>query len=91
MAGESLEVADVGALGIPGDRRVQVYNADELVVTARTHSRLLGHRGTQGLGWGLLFEEPAYPARSRTALGRPRNRTQEKGALMLGLTPVLET
>jgi uncharacterized protein YcbX len=49
MAGESLAVADVGALGIPGDRRVQVYNADELVVTARTHSRLLGHRGTLGL------------------------------------------
>lgn len=48
MAGESLEVADVGALGIPRDRRVQVYDADERVVTARTHPRLLGHRGTLG-------------------------------------------
>ena len=48
MAGESLEAADIGALGIPGDRRVQVYDAGERVVTARTHPRLLGHRGTLG-------------------------------------------
>ena len=48
MAGESLETAVVGPLGLDGDRLVQVYNADELVVTARTHPRLLGHRGTLG-------------------------------------------
>jgi len=48
MAGESLDVVEVGALGVTGDRLVQVYNADELVVTARTHPRLLGHRGTLG-------------------------------------------
>ena len=48
MAGERLEVAEIGELGIPGDRRVQVYNADERVVTARTHPRLLGHHGTLG-------------------------------------------
>lgn len=49
MAGESLEAADMGTLGVTGDRLVQVYDADERVVTARTHPRLLGHRGTLGL------------------------------------------
>ena len=46
MAGESLAAARITSLGIVGDRQVQVYNADELVVTARTHPRLLGHHAT---------------------------------------------
>ena len=67
MAGEPLEVADIGELGIFGDRRVQVYNADERVVTARTHPRLLGHRGTLGLDGeprvdGRLWRDPSVLA-----------------------------
>jgi uncharacterized protein len=46
MAGESLIEAIVQPTGIVGDRLVQVYGPRETIVTARTHSRLLGHRAT---------------------------------------------
>jgi uncharacterized protein YcbX len=45
MAGERLEEALVTSTGIVGDRLVQVHAEDRLV-TARTHPRLLGHRVT---------------------------------------------
>ena len=48
MAGERLSAASVGELGIAGDRVVHVEDARGRVVTARTHPRLLGHRGTTG-------------------------------------------
>lgn len=43
MAGERLERARIGPLGIEGDRVVHVENAEGHVITARTHHRLLGH------------------------------------------------
>jgi MOSC domain-containing protein len=48
MAGETILEATVLPLGIEGDRIVQVRGADGRVVTARTHPRLLGHRGSLG-------------------------------------------
>jgi hypothetical protein len=45
MAGERLARADVGELGISGDRTILV-RAGGKVVTSRTHHRLLGLRGT---------------------------------------------
>ncbi|MGH7320970.1 MAG: MOSC domain-containing protein [Candidatus Rokuibacteriota bacterium] len=48
LAGEPLEVAELGVTGIVGDRLVQVYDGRGRVVTARTHPRLLGLRGTLG-------------------------------------------
>ena len=48
MAGESLASADLRLTGVHGDRLVQIYNADERVVTARRYPRLLGHRATLG-------------------------------------------
>jgi len=48
MAGETIPEATVVPLGIEGDRIVQVRGADGRVVTARTHPRLLGHRGSLG-------------------------------------------
>jgi uncharacterized protein len=48
MAGESLETADVGVMGITGDRLVQVYDGNDVVATARRYPRLLGHRATLG-------------------------------------------
>jgi MOSC domain-containing protein len=48
MAGEALQKGVVGPSGIAGDRLVQVYNERDLVVTARSHPALLGHRGTLG-------------------------------------------
>jgi uncharacterized protein len=45
MAGERILEADVGKLGIAGDRTVLVHVGGR-VVTSRTHHRLLGFKGT---------------------------------------------
>ena len=44
MAGERLDCARIGPLGIEGDRVVHVEDARGHVITARSHHRLLGHR-----------------------------------------------
>src|SRR5262245_60416195 len=48
LAGERLERAEIRLDGVVGDRLVQVYDARGRMITARTRSRLLGHRGTLG-------------------------------------------
>jgi uncharacterized protein YcbX len=48
LAGEQLDVAEIRADGLVGDRLVQVYDARGRMVTARTRPMLLGHRGTLG-------------------------------------------
>jgi MOSC domain-containing protein len=49
MAGERLQRAHVGPLGIEGDRVVHVEDARGQVITSRSHPRFLGHKGTLGL------------------------------------------
>jgi uncharacterized protein YcbX len=46
MAGERIESAMVGPLGIAGDRVVHVEDSRGRVITSRTHPRLLGHHAT---------------------------------------------
>lgn len=48
MAGEQLESARVGRLGIEGDRIVHAENIRHRVITARTHPRFLGHKAVLG-------------------------------------------
>jgi uncharacterized protein len=48
MAGERLQRAHVGRLGIEGDRGVRVEDAQRRVITSRSHPRFLGHKGTLG-------------------------------------------
>ncbi|MBI5776760.1 MAG: MOSC N-terminal beta barrel domain-containing protein [Nitrospirae bacterium] len=43
MAGERLDRARIGPLGIEGDRVVHVEDSRGRAITARTHHRLLGH------------------------------------------------
>ena len=45
MAGEKLQRAHLGPLGIDGYRVVHVQDANGRVITSRSHPRLLGHRG----------------------------------------------
>ena len=45
MAGEKLQRAGLGSLGIDGDRVVHVENANGRVITSRSHPRFLGHGG----------------------------------------------
>ncbi len=59
MAGEKLERVRIGPLGIEGDRVVHVEDAHERVITARSHPRFLGHKGTLGpLGEPLVDGQP---------------------------------
>jgi uncharacterized protein YcbX len=48
MAGERLPRAQLGMLGIAGDRVVHVENSEGRVITSRSHPRFLGHKGTLG-------------------------------------------
>ena len=48
MAGERLQRARIGPLGIEGDRVVHVEDASGRVITSRTHPRFLGHKGSLG-------------------------------------------
>jgi len=48
MAGEELERARLGPLGIEGDRVVHVEDGRGRVVTSRSHPRFLGHKGSLG-------------------------------------------
>lgn len=45
MAGERLQRAKLGPLGIEGDRVVHVEDSRDHVVTSRSHPRFLGHKG----------------------------------------------
>ena len=56
MAGEQLRRADLGPLGIAGDRVVHVEDARGRVVTSRTHPRLLSHKGSIGADGGVLID-----------------------------------
>jgi len=51
MAGEKLQRVGIGPLGIEGDRVVHVEDAQERVITSRSHPRFLGHKGYAGSGW----------------------------------------
>ena len=46
MAGEQLQRAVIGSLGIDGDRVVHVEDATGRVITSRSHPRFLGHKAT---------------------------------------------
>jgi len=48
MAGEKLQRACIGPLGLEGDRVVHVEDARGQTITSRSHPRFLGHKGTLG-------------------------------------------
>jgi uncharacterized protein YcbX len=59
MAGERLDRATAGPLGLHGDRVVQVYDARGRLVTARAHPLLLGlHATLDGVGEPLVDGRP---------------------------------
>jgi uncharacterized protein len=74
MAGERLDRATVGPLGLHGDRIVQVYDGRGRLVTARTHPRLLGLHASTGadgepLVDGLPWAAPDVRARVEVIVG----------------------
>lgn len=56
MAGESLQGAELGALGVAGDRILQVRSERGRIVTSRTRPLLLRHRATLGPGNHVLID-----------------------------------
>jgi uncharacterized protein YcbX len=60
MAGEKLQRAYLGPLGVEGDRVVHVENAQQRVITSRSHPRFLGHHGTLGADGEPLVDGRAW-------------------------------
>jgi uncharacterized protein YcbX len=56
MAGEKLQRARLGPLGIEGDRVVHVEDIQGRVITSRSHPRFLGHKGTLGADGAPLVD-----------------------------------
>jgi uncharacterized protein YcbX len=56
MAGEMLQRASVGPLGIEGDRVVHVEDVGGRVITSRSHPRFLGHKGSLGAQGAVLVD-----------------------------------
>lgn len=70
MAGEKLQRACLGPLGIEGDRVVHVEDIQGRVITSRSHPRFLGHKGTLGIDGTPLVD------------GRPWNSSEVAAAIV---------
>ncbi len=64
MAGEKLQHATLGELGIAGDRIVHVQNGRGRVITSRTHPRLLGHKARLDANGAPLVDERPWNSAS---------------------------
>ncbi len=94
MAGERLAAAEVTAMGLPGDRVVQVYDRRGRMVTARRFPRLLRLRATLGsdgepLVEGLPWDSPEIAARVEAAVGPGANLARYDGAERFDVLPLL--
>ena len=94
MAGEQLQVAQITADGMPGDRVVQVYDARGRVVTSRTSPRLLGLKGTLGedgepLVDGVPWKAPAVADRIEAAVGPGARLGRDDGPERFDVLPLL--
>ena len=94
MAGERLERAHLGPLGIEGDRVVHVENARGRVITARTHPRFLGHKAVLGpdgepLVDGRPWDSPEVAAEVVDIVGRGAKLARYDGAERFDVLPLL--
>ena len=60
MAGEELQRAVIGPLGIGGDRLVHVEDARGQVVTSRSHPRFLGHKAVSDARGAITVDVRAW-------------------------------
>ena len=70
MAGEQIAEAQLGRLGIPGDRQILVRNARGRTVSSRTHHQLLGLKSTLDAGGRALIAGLAWDSAEALALVR---------------------
>jgi uncharacterized protein YcbX len=94
LAGEPLNSAEISADGIPGDRVVQVYDAEGRIVTARTVPRLLGLEATLGpagepLVNGRPWKAPEVAAAIEAAAGAGARLARDDGPDRFDVLPLL--
>jgi len=94
MAGEKLQRASVGPLGIEGDRVVHVEDARGHVITSRTHPRFLGHKGVGGRRGeirvdGRPWDSPEVAAEVAKIAGRGAKLMRYDGAERFDVLPLL--
>jgi MOSC domain-containing protein len=94
LAGEPLDSAEISAHGIPGDRVVQVYDAEGRIVTARTAPRLLGLKATLGpmgepLVNGRPWTGPEVAAAIEAAAGAGARLARNEGPDRFDVLPLL--
>lgn len=68
MAGERIEQSEVGPLGIEGDRQILVLGSNGRVLTARTHPKLLGLKGSIGGDGAALISGQAWDSKQARLL-----------------------
>jgi hypothetical protein len=94
MAGERLDRAVLGPLGLHGDRVVQVYDGRGRLVTARTYPRLLGLHATLGsdgepLVDGLPWRSPDVQARVEQIVGTGARLVRNEDEARFDILPLL--
>ena len=94
LAGERLEATELTVTGLPGDRVVQVWDDRDMVLTARTHPRLLGLRATLGsdgepLVNGLPWTAPEVADAIREAAGPSARLVRNDGPERFDVLPLL--
>jgi uncharacterized protein YcbX len=93
MAGERIPQAEVGKLGIAGDRTILVHIGGNLI-SSRTHHRLLGLKGTRGsngvpLISGHKWDSPEALHLVKEAAGPDAEVTEYNGAERFDVLPLL--
>ncbi len=94
MAGERLDRATVGPLGLHGDRLVQVYDGRGRLVTARTYPRLLGLHATldrngEALVDGRPWTAPDVRARVEAIVGDGARLVRNEHEARFDILPLL--
>lgn len=94
MAGEELQRARLGPLGIEGDRIVHVEDREGKLITSRSHPRLLGHKGSLGedgepLVDGRPWESPEVFADVEKIVGHGAMLIRYDGAERFDVLPLL--
>jgi len=96
MAGERIESAVIGELGVPGDRGLVVIDNQNRILTARTKPALLRHRATLGAGGrvqvdGLDWASDDVAERVRAAAGPTARLVEVPDARRFDVLPLLVT